>query len=272
MIKKTQERGKKNTMNNNNTNEKSLNALRGIGACIIAFIWHYQHFSPQDGSPFYSLWPLFYQYGYSVVELFFMLSGFGMVRGYESSIAQNEISFTEYIKRRFKRLLPLSWITLIVITVLQFIYKSMMGTTFIYEGFDFYHFVLNFLGMQNGILGTEYSFNAPSWCISVCIFCYILFYIVVKKQAKSGADLCWIYLGIGILGCALRVSGISAPIFNGVIARGVSCFFIGAFLAKIVPMLKARAGYLSMGLLIVGWLLFRIKGEKFIGGGKTRVW
>lgn len=253
-------------MDNGSTNEKSLNALRGIGACVIAFVWHYQHFGPQDGTPFYSLWPLFYQYGYAFVELFFMLSGFGMVRGYESSILENKISFTEYIKRRFKRLYPLSWITLAIITVLQVIYKSKMGTTFVYPGFDLYHFVLNLLGMQSGILGTEPSFNGPAWCISICVFCYILFYIIVKKAKLVGQELCWIYLGVGILGCALLASGINIPIFNNSIARGVSCFFIGAFLAKTTMSYKKWLGYLSMGFLLVSWVLIRVFGTEVFGG------
>lgn len=256
-------------MDNGSTNEKSLNALRGIGACVIAFVWHYQHFGPQDGSPFYSLWPLFYQYGYAVVELFFMLSGFGMVRGYEVSILEDKISFTEYIKRRFKRLFPLSWITLGVITVLQLIYKSKMGTTFVYSGFDLYHFVLNLLGMQSGILGADVSFNGPAWCISVCIFCYILFYIIVKNQAKLGRELLWLYLGIGISGCALQASGICVPIFNPYIARGVSCFFIGAFLAKMTLSHRKRLGYLAFGFLFVSWLLIRVFGIELLGGEKN---
>lgn len=251
--------------NKYSTNEKSLNALRGIGACVIAFVWHYQHFQPQDGSPFYSLCPLFYQYGYCFVELFFMLSGFGMVRGYESAIAENKITFTEYIRRRFKRLLPLSWLTLVVITVLQFIYKSITGTTFVYSGFDLYHFILNLLGIQSGIVGTSSTFNGPAWCISICIFLYILFYIIVKKQAKLGSELSWLYLGIGILGCALYASGLSVPIFNRLIARGVSCFFIGAFLAKIVISPQKRRGYLALVLLLAAWLLLRVFDAKGYG-------
>lgn len=270
-----QGRGKNISMNNGSTNEKSLNALRGIGACVIAFVWHYQHFGPQDGSPFYSLWPLFYQYGYAFVGLFFMLSGFGMVRGYEISISENNISFTEYLKRRFKRLFPLLWVTLGVITVLQFIYKFKMGTTFVYSGFDFYYFVLNVLGMQNGIFGTAYSFNGPAWCISVCIFCYILFYIVVKCSIKLGNDRSCLYLGIGICGCALWVSGMYAPIFNGQIAQGVSCFFIGAFLAKITQVCKAKLGYISIVCVLASWLLLRVFGIEIIGENivlMTTVW
>ena len=54
----------------------AIDGMKGIGACIIAFFWHYQHFKPQDGSPFFSAFPMSYKYGSFMVELFFMLSGF----------------------------------------------------------------------------------------------------------------------------------------------------------------------------------------------------
>lgn len=193
-----------------------------------------------------------------------MLSGFGMVRGYEAAILQNDISFTEYIRRRLKRLLPLSWITLGVITVLQFIYRAKVGTTFVYSNFDFYHFILNLLGMQNGVLGTDHSFNAPSWCVSVSIFCYILFYIIVARARalESARELHWIYLGTGIAGCGLIVSKVSAPIVTSAIATGISYFFIGCFLAKTIPLIihKERIGYLSVGGLILSGILIAAFG------------
>lgn len=66
---------------------KSIDGLKGVAACMIAFVWHYQHFAPQAGYPFYCVFKPFYDYGDSVVEIFFMLSGLGMVLGYEKEFS-----------------------------------------------------------------------------------------------------------------------------------------------------------------------------------------
>ena len=81
----------------NKIETKCLNALRFFAAGIIAFVWHYQHFAPEHGSPFASVFRWSYRYGWLMVELFFMLSGFGMFLGYANKIQAHQISFAQYI-------------------------------------------------------------------------------------------------------------------------------------------------------------------------------
>ena len=81
----------------------AIDGMKGIGACIIAFFWHYQHFKPQNGSPFFSIFPVSYKSGYLMVELFFMLSGFGMMLGYSERVTGRLIGFREYITKRLKK-------------------------------------------------------------------------------------------------------------------------------------------------------------------------
>ena len=52
-----------------------IDGLKGIGACIVAFAWHYQHFKPQNGSPFYDFITFSYKYGWCMVELFLFPRG-----------------------------------------------------------------------------------------------------------------------------------------------------------------------------------------------------
>lgn len=63
----------------------SVDGIKGICACIVAFVWHYQHFTP-GGSPFYHILKPFYEHGYLAVEIFFMFFGFGMLIGYDHKI------------------------------------------------------------------------------------------------------------------------------------------------------------------------------------------
>ena len=60
-----------------------IDALKGIGAFIIAFVWHYQHFTSPSKFPLSSIFEISCTHGYLMVELFFMLSGFGMALGYQ---------------------------------------------------------------------------------------------------------------------------------------------------------------------------------------------
>lgn len=210
-----------------------LDGLKGIGACVIAFIWHYQHFSPQNGSPFGWLFPGFYQYGELMVEIFFMLSGFGMAMGYERKIADEQVTFSVFITKRFRRLFPLLIATLILTAFLQGIYLYKAGETFVYQGFDVYHFFLNLYGIQTGFLETDFSFNGPSWSISINIFLYILFYFVVWAGKKYRENFAYMYVGIALIGCCFLRWNLNYPLMNGGIFRGISCFFIGAALYHI---------------------------------------
>ena len=78
-----------------NNHINGIDGLKGIGAIIIAFFWHYQHFTQYDvrKAPLYSIFFVSHTYGYLMVELFFVLSGFGMMVGYADRVYQKEISF-----------------------------------------------------------------------------------------------------------------------------------------------------------------------------------
>ena len=236
-------------------NEKQLfciDALKGIGAFIIAFFWHYQHFAPKT-YPLYSIFNISYTYGYLMVELFFMLSGFGMALGYQKKIQSREISFLPYIKKRFCKLYPPFLIALFATGFLECIHITQTKTTFVYGNFDLYHFLLNLLLLQNGLISTEWSFNAPSWCISVCMLCYIAFYVVTYKNANERS---LFYKCVVFFFFAEFFFGMEKNILNTQIARGISCFSIGVMLSY-AWLHKDNFNYQYIGRLL---LLFLIGG------------
>lgn len=211
------------------TNTACLNTVKFFGACIVAFVWHYQHFEP-NGSPFSSVFRFSYPYGWLMVELFFMLSGFGMMLGYGSKIIRHEISFPKYIRKRLNAMYPLFFITLVLVTVLEILYHRKNGTTFVYPNFDVYHFFLNLILCQDGLLGKEWSFNSPSWCISICMILYVIFYIVLYRS-KDTRIAVYRFAGLGILGAMLLMLGWDYPVLNSLVARGLLCFSLGVALA-----------------------------------------
>ena len=93
----------------------------------MAFVWHYQHFKPQNGSPFDMLFKVSYVMGWSMVDLFFMLSGFGMMIGYGKRVFEKNISFKCYFIKRLKRLYPLFIFTTALVFFLELIYRHKIG-------------------------------------------------------------------------------------------------------------------------------------------------
>ena len=149
----------------------SIDALKGIGALILAFAYHYKHFG--QTFPLANFFLFSDNYGYLLVDLFFVLSGFGIASGYQHKIQSKECSFSFYIRRRFTKLYPMHFFTLIYVAILQILIFSSKESFFVYKNNDVPHFFMNLFCIQNGLFGTEYSFNGPSWYLSICIFCYI---------------------------------------------------------------------------------------------------
>ena len=156
-----------------------LNSLKFISSFIIAFVLHYRHFPMEEGFPLSNLFKWSYNQGCLLVELFFMLSGFGMFIGYGKKIMMHKIEFKNYILKRITKLYPLFFFTTILVTILEIWHIKLTGKTFVYGNLDSWHFFMNLILCQNSIFGIEHSFNGPSWCLSICFILYIINYIYI---------------------------------------------------------------------------------------------
>lgn len=244
-----------------------MDGLKGIGAFVIAFVWHYRHFAPENGFPLQNYLNPLYEHGWLMVEFFFVLSGIGMTLGYENKILNGEISLSEFMKRRVKYIFPLMWLTLFVTLILEGMYKVRTGNTFVYPNFDIYHFFLNLFGMQNGILELGWSFNSPSWCVSILLCCYFVFYFCVQRVKKD--NIVSAYVVIALAGCVTLVSGFNYLVLNSLMGRGFSCFFIGAIVAKIYMnrgcLRTKNIGYASFVIVCISAIMIIVKGTKIAG-------
>lgn len=242
----------------------AIDGMKGIGACIIAFFWHYQHFRPQNGSPFFSIFPVSYKNGYLMVELFFMLSGFGMMLGYSERVTGHLISFREFITKRLKKIYPPFLFFTALTIVLELIYRHRCGETFVYGNFDLQHLFQNLLLMQDGVFGTDWSFDAPSWCISICMLCYLLFYLILY-HAKNERRACYVFFGTFLLGMAMILSKKELPLWNSLVGRGFTCFSVGAMLFEVYKYREKfrsqRLGYICLGIAVLSYLAARFRPE-----------
>ncbi len=160
-----------------------LDVLRGFAAfCIV--VYHWQHFTfhgvhPTNFDhrllPFYALLSPLYEQGNRAVQLFFCLSGFIFFWLYAKPIAQREVGLAKFAWLRFSRLYPLHFVTLILVLVGQFYFKSNYGHFFVYPFNDAYHFVLQLFFMSHWGFQQGQSFNAPIWSVSIEVLIYIFF-------------------------------------------------------------------------------------------------
>ena len=251
-----------------------LFTLKFISAFIIAFVVHYVHFLPNHGFPFANLFKWSCRSGNKVVELFFMLSGFGMFLGYNENICKHEISFKVYIMKRIKKLYPLFFFTLILVTILEIWHIHLTGKTFIYPNFDCWHFFINLILCQNGIFGTEWSFNGPSWCIIICFILYIV-HFAVMYFSKEKINALYIYIILMFFGLTILSLKFNYPfLLNYLFGRGLSCFSIGVILANIYQnsykLNTNLIGYICLIILVLYYNIFlskynnKIDNEYFI--------
>jgi peptidoglycan/LPS O-acetylase OafA/YrhL len=168
------------------------NRLSGIEllrftAAFAVLVAHYNHFyiygtTPQnfsiEGQPLFGVFRLFYGYGTRAVEVFWCLSGFIFFHKYAEVIGAKRIPFRDFFWLRFSRLYPLHLLTLMAVGVLQWAYRRMYGVYFVVELNNLKHFVLNLFFAQYWGFQDGFSFNSPSWSVSVEVLVYLFFFLV----------------------------------------------------------------------------------------------
>jgi len=170
-----------------------IEVLRFICAFAI-LIWHYQHFfftgeydklqaeALFSAMPFYKFLEFAYDHGDLAVQFFWVISGFIFYWRYADPIYEGRVSIIEFATRRFSRLYPLHFTTLVLIACLQYFYISSHGNYFIYLNNSVPAFILQLFFASNWFYWqTEtYSFNGPIWSISVEILIYFSFFLIAR--------------------------------------------------------------------------------------------
>ncbi|MEM5501471.1 acyltransferase [Ahrensia kielensis] len=161
---------------------EAVDGLRGFASLAVLF-WHYQHFYyllpgefipdfQRSSQPAFLVFKSLYERGNFAVELFWLLSGFVMAHVY---LSRDELNILTFAKRRFARIFPLHWLTLIVVAAAQYLSFVYLGHFQIYGNNDLFHFILNLVGAAHWGFQDGFSFNAPFWSVSVELISYIVF-------------------------------------------------------------------------------------------------
>lgn len=199
-----------------------LDAVRGIAALAVVLRHWAQHFHPFRGNgidvgalPMFWLLKPFYLHGSVAVTFFFVLSGFVFQWLYAHEIYHREVGAVRFALLRISRLYPLHLLTLLLCLVGQQWMNFLAATHFVYEWDDMKHFLLNlgliqFWGWENG-----FSWNGPSWSISVEVGLYAIFFLT-SRWIKPNAWTCagWALLGWGTARVSIIFSA-ALPFFMG---------------------------------------------------------
>ena len=159
-------------------------------AAICVVLQHYQHFYfvephqyvenfARNQQPFYNLLEPAYKFGSVAVQFFFVISGFIFFMYYREKILQKSVSFRDFIILRISRLYPLHLLTLLFMLFIQNIHLYFSSEYFVYEANNLQNFFLHlFLVQEWGIVKSVWSYNAPSWSISVELLLYMSFFFL----------------------------------------------------------------------------------------------
>lgn len=189
------------------------------------------------------------------VLIFFTISGFLVSASLDQS--KNKKIF---IQKRFSRIFPPLWISVIIYSIFYLIFMDVDLITFC-------KFFINFLGIgytpsSFKILLTE-SFNGALWTIFVIIQFYI-FLIIFNKKLKSLSTNKWILLLLFSYFMNILLGFITNPTIHSILSRSIFpyivFFLVGSFgyyhASYIIPFLKKYV-YLLLFVYLVYCLLGR---------------
>jgi len=230
-----------------------LDGLRGVAACIVSLIFHARILSggresPLDGLPAMA-W--FQAWGWSMVDLFFVLSGFVFAYCYLDGWRMRVgTTISGFAGSRFARLWPLHAIIL-VFTVF---------VTFNFPNTTWSNSLLSLLMLHAVLADPTYTLNGPAWSLSVEVFCYAIFCLAAISGArflKAAAVVAMVFGAYSI---------VEFGVWDALIGRGFLGFFGGVLLrqsmefADRIPSL-ALAPLAALPFIIVpdgAWLILTI--------------
>ncbi|MGE0231957.1 MAG: acyltransferase family protein, partial [Flavobacteriaceae bacterium] len=183
----------------------ALESLRGLAAICVA-LFHANFFTN-----FFIIQNAFITFSFVMVDFFFVLSGFVISHAYWDRIGDFRDAAVFQV-RRFLRLYPLHFMTLMVYVVIETMrLVAAWRYNLVYDDPAFGHngiegFFYNLVLLQ-GILPEKLSFNYPSWSISVEFFTYFLF-AAIMVTLRSARSRIWLAVVIVIVsGVVLHVTG-----------------------------------------------------------------
>ncbi|MBK6413320.1 acyltransferase [Sphingopyxis sp.] len=198
-----------------------LDGLRGLAACFISFVFHLRILFSQESNPLNGVPGLgwFQHWGWSMVDLFFVLSGFVFAHCYlDGWRLRAGTTISSFALSRFARLWPLHAVSLACIIL---ILRDAPETTVANA--------MTSLAMLHVFLpAPTQTLNGPAWSLSVEVFCYAVFILA----ATAGARALRVSAVVAIFAGTYCIFALGA--WEALIGRGLLGFFCGVILRRYV--------------------------------------
>ena len=210
-----------------NNRLSNLSILKIIAALLIVF-HHYQQLSKVsfDYINFYG--GKFY-FG-SLVELFFIISGFLTARSY----ANNKCSNFIFITKKVLRLFPFAFLSTLATLIFHYIYFYLNGSYLFDFQFDWKQISTSFLLINQGWVVEFFpAINNPTWYLCVLIWLLIVFVVLNILSKKTKINPNYLYLCLIILGLIGYKQKWDLPFLFSHDCRGYIAFFTGTIIFTI---------------------------------------
>ena len=187
--------------------------------------------------------------GGTIPVCFFVISGYVIAKAYDK-VKLETVTLQDYMKKRFMRLFPTMFVSIILMSIAQFVWHYKVGNWWMDKNNDVTHVLLAITGLSVGT-GVDMfnTVNGPIWYISILLICYFLYYLLQK-------DLIFRFTGDNLFIKSIIMIGIGFSIINyfwhfplltlqcGV---GYIGFFSGVIIAeKIEDLKKNKALYIGI--------------------------
>jgi peptidoglycan/LPS O-acetylase OafA/YrhL len=225
----------------------ALEGIRFFAACAVV-LQHYRHFlmtgetswaflSSFDSRllPFYRFLAIFYDDRFGAVAIFWILSGFIFCWKYADDVHRGTVGGRLFFTLRLSRLYPLHLVTLLIVALLEALYRAHHGSNFVYGPNDTPHFLQQLVMASNWLQSQPSTFNGPIWSVSAEIAVYFVFFSLARLVRLQFL----ICVAVALL-CWLVGRYIDALDFLRPVIVCAKFFFIGALVERLHALLGAR--------------------------------
>lgn len=193
--------------------------------CLLIVIYHFtNYFSDYETTQWVILEDLAF-----VLDFFFILSGFVMAHVYGKT---ENFSYTRYINRRFFRIYPLHFLTLMSLVLVAIVGRSIGLEASNPERYSLETVWLHLTMLHAWFFDPVITFNVPSWSVSAEWFVYLIFPVFLWAARRVPGVRLLIYAAVAAAvwyAATLWVTGYSYPQLEGFALFRVTVDFMLGF-------------------------------------------
>jgi len=224
----------------------SLDGLRAV-SIILVVVFHeitaLSHVAPALDSPVNA------SFANLGVQIFFIISGFLITTLLlKEKVNKGNISLKHFYIRRFFRIVPVAYLYLVVILILNFVLKLHLNMFITAAGFLFFRNFFDKVPMNDNITGHY-------WSLAVEEQFYLIFPVILKKSLRL-----YLYFLIFIMSSNFLIGLVN----NDVLSKLSENFYLNIIIIAITQFQGIAIGSFLSVAIFKGWLTFNNTKNRFL--------